>query len=231
MPEQNDAANPEESEAKKAGSSWLSVAVDYGPLIAFLISYRIFAPDSESIDDNIVLAALTTKSIVQSTGVFVVAAIIALAISRWWLGRVSPMLWFSTGLIVIFGGFTIWTGEQWIIQAKPTVLYAGFGVALLVGVAMGHALLKYLLEAAFEGLSDEGWIILSRNWGLFFLFLAALNLALVAYLTFEGWLWAKLWVFLPLTFLFTFANIPMLLKHGLDIGQDEEDEAADKPAD
>jgi intracellular septation protein len=29
-------------------------------------------------------------------------------------------------------------------------------------------MLKYLLEAAFEGLSDEGWRKLSRNWGLFF---------------------------------------------------------------
>lgn len=82
--------------------------------------------------------------------------------------------------------------------------------------------IKILLEAAFDGLSEEGWLKLSRNWGFFFLVLAALNEGLRAYLSFEAWLWAKLWVFMPLTFLFTFANIPMLLKHGLDIGQDTE---------
>ncbi len=217
----------EASEAKKAGSSWLSVAVDYGPLIAFLISYRIFAPDADAIEDDLVLAALTTKSIVQSTGVFIVAAMIALAVSKWRLGKVSPMLWFSTALIVVFGGFTIWTGDQRIIQLKPTVLYALFGVALLGGFFMGRALLKILLEAAFEGLTDEGWLKLSRNWGVFFLFLAGVNEVLVAQLSFEGWLWAKLWVFLPLTFLFTFANIPMLLKHGLDIGQNDAQDPAD----
>ena len=79
----------------------------------------------------------------------------------------------------------------------------------------GRALLKILLEAAFEGLSDEGWRKLSRNWGVFFLLLAGLNEALRVQLDFEGWLWAKFWVFLPLTFLFTFSQIPMLLKHGL----------------
>lgn len=217
-----------ENETKKAASSWLNVAVDYGPLLAFLLSYRVFAPDNEGIDDELVLAALTTKAIVQSTGVFIVAALIALGVSKWRLGRVSPMLWFSTALIVVFGGFTIWTGDQRIIQLKPTVLYTLFGVALLVGWQMGRALLKILLEAAFEGLSDEGWLKLSRNWGVFFLCLAALNEALVAYMSFEGWLWAKFWVFMPLSFLFTFANIPMLLKHGLAV-EDAEKVVKEEP--
>ena len=35
------------------------------------------------------------------------------------------------------------------------------------------------------------------------------------YLSFSGWLQAKLWVFLPASFLFTFAQMPMLLRHGL----------------
>jgi len=216
------------SEGQKAASSWLSVAVDYGPLLAFLAAYRWFSPDSDAIDDDLVLAALTTKAIVQSTGVFIVAAVLALGISKWRLGRISPMLWFSTALIVVFGGFTIWTGDQRIIQLKPTVLYTLFGVALLVGWQMGRALLKILLEAAFEGLSNEGWLKLSRNWGVFFLCLAALNEGLVAYLDFEGWLWAKFWVFMPLSFLFTFANIPMLMNHGLVV-EDPRDVVKDEP--
>ncbi|MEE4287987.1 MAG: septation protein IspZ, partial [Erythrobacter sp.] len=143
---------PPQSEGSKAASSWLSVAVDYGPLLAFLAAYRLLSPDTDGIEDDLVIAALTTKAIVQSTGVFIVAALVALGVSKWRLGRISPMLWFSTALIVVFGGFTIWTGDQRIIQLKPTVLYALFGIALLVGWQMGRALLKILLEAAFEGL-------------------------------------------------------------------------------
>jgi intracellular septation protein len=93
---------------------------------------------------------------------------------------------------------------------------------------MGKALLRILLEAAFEGLSEQGWLKLSRNWGVFFLGLAVLNEALRAQLTFEGWLWAKFWVFLPLTFLFTFSQIPMLLKHGLSF-EDRDEPFKDEP--
>jgi len=199
-----------DSETGKAGSSWINVAVDYGPLLIFLAVYRLNAPD----DPN---PAGELLAIIYGTGAFMVAAITALAISKWRLGKVSPMLWFSTALIVGFGALTIFFGDPVFVQLKPTIIYSIFGVVLIIGAVTGRAMLKILLEAAFEGLSDEGWLKLSRNWGVFFLLLAGLNEVLRATLDFEGWLWAKFWVFLPLTFLFTFANIPMLLKHGLAI--------------
>lgn len=210
-----------DAETKKAGSSWISVAVDYGPLLVFLAVYRFNAPN----DPN---PAGELLAIIYGTGAFMAAAVVALLISKWRLGRVSPMLWFSTALIVGFGALTIFLGDPVFVQLKPTIIYGVFGLALLVGFIMGRALLKILLEAAFEGLTDEGWLKLSRNWGVFFLVLAVLNEVLRAQMSFEGWLWAKFWVFLPLTFLFTFANIPMLLKHGLDVGQ-EEDVVKDEP--
>ena len=104
-----------------------------------------------------------------------------------------------------------------------------FGIILLAGFFAGRALLKILLEAAFEGLSNEGWLKLSRNWGVFFLLLAGLNEALRAQMDFEGWLWAKLWVFLPLTFLFTFSQIPLLMKHGLSFEEAKDDALKDEP--
>jgi intracellular septation protein len=36
-------------------------------------------------------------------------------------------------------------------------------------------------------------------------------------MSFESWLAAKLWLFLPLSFLFTFTQLPMLLRHGLSV--------------
>lgn len=205
----------ESSPKKSAGSSWLNVAVDYGPLLVFLGVYRFNAPAESNPLGEI-------NAIIYGTAAFMLAAVAALTISRWRLGKVSPMLWFSTALIVGFGALTIFFGDPVFVQLKPTIIYSVFGVALLAGFFMGRALLKILLEAAFEGLSDEGWLKLSRNWGVFFLMLAMLNEILRAQMSFEGWLWAKFWVFLPLTFLFTFANIPMLLKHGLDVGQEDE---------
>ena len=205
-----------QTEGKKAASSWLNVAVDYGPLLVFLGVYRWMAPDETNAASEII-------AIIYGTGAFMAASLAALLVSKWRLGKVSPMLWFSTALIMGFGALTIFFGDPTFVQLKPTIIYALFGVALLGGLALGKPLLRILLEAAFEGLSDIGWLKLSRNWGVFFLGLALLNEALRAQLTFEGWLWAKLWVFLPLTFLFTFTQIPMLLKHGLDVGHEQDE--------
>ena len=204
------------TEAKSAKSSWLNVAVDYGPLLVFFLTYRYFSPAAD--DDSIgqVLA------VIKGTGAFIVAAIVALVVSKVRLGKVSPMLMLSTALIVGFGLLTIFLRDEFWIQIKPTVIYAFFAAALLLGWWRGKALLKWALEAAFEGLTDEGWLKLSRNWGIFFVGLALLNEALRLNLSFGDWLAAKLWVFLPLTFLFTFTQIPMLLRHGLDVGQEDE---------
>jgi intracellular septation protein len=90
-------------------------------------------------------------------------------------------------------------------------------------------MLKYLLEAAFDGLNDQGWLLLSRNWGVFFFFLAVLNETLANTLTFESWLASKLWVFFPLSFLFTFTQLPMLLRHGLSPEGSKEEETTPPP--
>jgi intracellular septation protein len=199
-----------EAEAKKPKSGWLNILVDYGPLLVFFLTYRFYAPDGEDMAGEIF-------AVIRGTGAFIVAALAALAFSRWYLGKVSPMLWLSTALIVGFGALTIYFQDERFIQWKPTIIYIGFGVLLLGGWIKGKALLKILLEAAFDGLSDEGWLKLSFNWGLFFLFLAALNTALLFTISFESWLAAKLWLFLPLSFLFTFTQLPMLLRHGLSV--------------
>ncbi|WP_137678982.1 inner membrane-spanning protein YciB [Aurantiacibacter suaedae] len=199
----------------KSASGWLNVAVDYGPLLVFFLAYKWFSPDGED-------AAGEILAVVKGTGAFIVASLVALAVSKLRLGKISPMLWLSTVLIVGFGALTIYFQDERFIEWKPTVIYLGFGVMLLGGWLKGKALLKVLLETAFEGLTDEGWLKLSRNWGVFFLFLAALNTVLIYTISFEAWLAAKLWLFMPLSFLFTFTQIPMLLKHGLSLGDEEE---------
>ena len=209
------------TETSKPKSGWLNLAVDYGPVIVFFAVYKYYSPADRG---NSVAEVLAVMS---GTVAFMVAAVVALLLSKWKLGQVSPMLWLSTVLIVGFGGLTVLLHDPIWIQVKPTAIYLLFGVTLLIGLWRGKALLKILLEAAFEGLSDEGWLKLSRNWGLFFLVLAALNEGLRHWLSFGDWIAAKLWIFLPATFLFTFAQIPMLLRHGLAV--DEQAEVLENP--
>lgn len=209
------------NDGKKAAAGWLNLLIDYGPLAVFFITYWLKAPADKGDSIGVVLA------IVYSTSAFILAAIVALALSRFVLGKVSRMLLLSTVLIVGFGSLTVLFRDPFYVQVKPTVLYLFFGVVLLIGWLRGKALLQWLLEAAFEGLNDEGWLKLSRNWGFFFFFLAALNETLRHMLSFGDWLAAKLWVFMPLSFLFTFTQLPMLLRHGL--AASAEDEVVENP--
>ena len=216
-------AEAAKSEAKKARSGWINLLVDYGPLIVFFLTYRHYRPDGDD-------AVGEVFAVVRGTGAFIIAAIAALIVSKLRLGKVSPMLWLSTVLIVGFGSITIFLNNPFWVQVKPTVIYLLFALALLAGYWKGKPLLKWLLEAAFEGLDNEGWMKLSRNWGIFFLFFAGLNEVLRHYLSFGDWLAAKLWLFMPLSFVFTFANLPMLLKHGLAAEAVEEEETTLPPA-
>lgn len=207
-------ASNETAAPDRPKSGWVNLAVDYGPILVFFGVYRYFSPDDHGDAVGEVMA------VVRSTAAFVLASLIAIVVSKWKLGHISPMLWLSTALIVFFGSLTVIFQESFWIQIKPTVIYLFFGITLLIGWLRGVSLIKTLLGSAFEGLTDRGWMLLSRNWAFFFLLLAILNEVLRAMFNeangqFGTWITAKLWVFLPLTFLFTFAQIPMLMKNGM----------------
>ena len=102
---------------KKSGSGLLNLLVDYGPVLVFFLVYRQFSPPTDQHD-----AVGEVVAVVKGTGAFMLAAIVALGISRWRLGHISPMLWLSTALIVFFGSLTILLRDSMWIQIKPTVI-------------------------------------------------------------------------------------------------------------
>lgn len=203
-------------------SSWVNLLVDYGPLLVFFIAYRYFSPKDAGSQSLGAVVAVT-----KSTMVFMVATVLALVISKWRLGKISPMLWLSTILIVGFGSLTVFLGDPVWIQIKPTAIYLLFAAVLFGGLFRGKPMLRTLLQSAFDGLSEEGWLKLSRNWAWFFLFLAGLNEVLRHAVSFDTWLLVKLWGVSALSFLFTFAQIPMLLRHGL--GEETEAQVEQNP--
>ncbi|WP_091148813.1 inner membrane-spanning protein YciB [Novosphingobium sp. CF614] len=202
-------------------SSWFNLVVDFGPLLVFFLAYRYFSPAG----DNGGIGTVT--AVIKGTFAFMGATVIALIVSKWRLGHVSPMLWLTTILILGFGALTVVFHDAFWIQIKPTAVYLMFAGVLFVGLFRGKPMLRILLQSAFEGLDEEGWFKLSRNWAWFFLFLAALNTVLVFTVSFDTWLQAKLWGFTVLSFLFTFSQLPMVLKHGM--GEQAKEEFIETP--
>ena len=206
----------ETSKSEKPKSSWVNLIVDFGPLLVFFLAYRHFSPGSDGD------AIGTVAAVIKGTVAFMVATVIALGISKWRLGHVSPMLWLTTLLILGFGALTVVFHNAFWIQIKPTAVYLMFAGVLFFGLLRGEPMLKYLLQSAFEDLDETGWMKLSRNWAWFFLFLATLNTALVFTVSFDTWLQAKLWGFTVLSLAFTFSQLPMVLKHGMGAAATEE---------
>lgn len=181
------------------GESWLPMALDFGPLLVFFIATKFIG-------------------IFAGTATFMAAIAIAVAVSKWRLGKVSPMLWLSAILVLFFGALTLYFHDPQFIQAKPTIIYGFFALMLLGGWLRGKPLLRYLLQSAYSGLSEIGWLKLSRNWGVFFLVLAIANEIMRATLSFDSWLAIKVWGVTIISMLFAMANLPMLMKHGLTLG-------------
>ncbi len=194
---------------KKSEGSLLPLLLDFGPLLIFFAVFKLTQSDGA--------ALASTRAAINGTLAFMAAILVAVAVSKWKLGRVSPMLGLSAVLVVGFGALTVYFNDESFIQIKPTIIYTAFAVLLLGGWMTGRPLLRYLLQAAYDGLNETGWMKLSRNWGLFFAGMALINEALRYSLDFETWLTVKVWGVTALSFLFAMSQIPMLMKHGLAI--------------
>jgi intracellular septation protein len=188
------------SKAEPQGGAKL--IIDLGPLLVFF-AVNFLAP------------VPAVARIFVATGAFMVAMIAAMLFSAIRYRRISPLLWFSGIMVVILGGLTIWLHDRTFIQMKPTVYYALVAGLLGFGLATGRPLLQQVLGSTYPGLDADGWRKLTRNWALFFAFMALLNEAVWRNTSWDFWIGFKLWGALPLTFLFVAANIPMLLRHGL----------------
>ncbi len=199
---------------RKPTSPLFRMALDYGPLVVFfvanLLAGKIGLPDM--IDS-------LAQVIIASTA-FMIASVIAIIVSKWKTGHISPMLWLSAGLVVVFGALTLYFRDDTFIKMKPTIVYAMFSAILTFGLVTGRPLLQQLLETAYPGLSALGWRKLTINWAAFFAFMAVLNEVVWRHSTWDFWVGFKLWGAVPLTLLFALANIPMLLRNGLQMEKD-----------
>lgn len=182
----------------------LRMAVDYGPLIVFF-AINFLAP------------GLPIVRVITATVAFMIATVVALLVSHVRLGSISPMLWITAVLVIVFGGLTVYFHDERFIKMKPTFVYALFAGILGFGLATGRPLLQALLETAYPGLNERGWRKLTINWTIFFVFMAALNEGVWRNTTTDFWVSFKLWGAIPLTFLFALANVPMLMRNGLTI--------------
>ena len=175
----------------------IKLLIELGPIIVF------FYANGQYADEN------GMGGIVPATKVFMVAMAISMICSKLILKKIATMLWISAILVGVFD-------SELFIKIKPTILYTFFAITLLVGYAKGKPLIKTLMEAGFPPIEDIAWMKMSRNWGLYFAFSAILNEILWRNLSNADWISAKIWVFMPMSFIFAMSQMPIIMKHQIE---------------
>jgi len=98
---------------------------------------------------------------------------------------------------------------------KPTIINIIFAIALIFGkVFLNKNFLKFFFNNAIQ-MNEIGWDKLNYRWIIFFIFLALLNELVWRTQTEIVWVNFKVWGILPLTFVFTAFQIPLINKYKL----------------
>jgi intracellular septation protein len=189
----------------------LKMALELGPLLVFFFGNlrgewlsRTF-PELTAVGGPLLIA----------TALFMAATVVSLLVSKIVFKHLPVMPLVSGVVVMVFGGLSIWLQDETFIKMKPTIVNTLFGVVLLGGLAFGTSLLGYVFNAAFQ-LDAEGWKKLTLRWGVFFLFLAVLNEVVWRNFSDDVWVSFKVWGTMPITILFTLAQMPLIMKHSLE---------------
>lgn len=168
--------------------------LDFAPLAVFFIAYKLGGVMAATI-------ALMAATAISMAVVYAVERTLALA----------PLI---TGVVVmVMGGLTVALHDPGFIKIKPTVVNLVFASILLGGVVFARrGLLKYVLDVAFS-LSDAGWLILSRRWGFFFVFLAGLNEIIWRNFSEDFWVSFKVFGMFTLTILFAISQFRLVARY------------------
>ncbi|HEY0223452.1 MAG TPA: septation protein A [Pseudolabrys sp.] len=182
--------------AKKQLNPMLKLALDIGPLMLFFV--------------------LNAKlGIYVATGGFMLAVLIALAVSYVMTRHIAIMPVVTAVIVLVFGGLTLILHDDLFIKLKPTIIYILFGGTLLAGLALDKPFLSIMFDQMFH-LTPQGWRKLTWRWALFFLALAVLNEIVWRTQTTDFWVSFKLFGVVPLTFAFGALQYPLLVKYHPD---------------
>jgi intracellular septation protein len=180
----------------------LKLVLELGPLALFFFA-NAYSDRFGFMDDQRIYAA---------TGLFIVATVVALAISYALIGKLPIMPMVSGVVVLVFGGLTLALQNDVFIKLKPTIVNTLFGVILLGGLYFRKNLLQVVLDSVFE-LTEEGWRKLTFRWALFFFALAILNEIVWRTQTTDFWVSFKVLGIMPLTIVFALAQTPLLMRY------------------
>ena len=176
--------------------SFLKFIADFGPLLIF---FTIYYKSGNNL--SVAIPPLIIATIISVVVIYL-------------LDKKIPYIPLSGGIIIsLFGGLTLYFDNPIFLYMKPTIINLIFAVTLISGkVFFNSNFLKFFFKTAFQ-LDEIGWNKLNFRWAYFFIFLAILNELVWRTQPETIWVNFKVWGILPLTFIFTGLQLPLINKH------------------
>ena len=176
--------------------SFFKFIADFGPLLIFFIIYY-----KSGNNLSIAIPPLVVATIVAVIAVFFIEKKIP----------IIPVI--GAIIISLFGGMALYFDNPVFLYMKPTIINIIFAIVLIFGkLFFNKNFLKFFFRTAFQ-LDEIGWDKLNFRWAYFFIFLALLNEIVWRTQPETTWVNFKVWGLLPLTFIFTAFQIPLINKH------------------
>jgi intracellular septation protein len=172
----------------------MKLLIELGPLLVFF-------------------AGNAVGGIYVATAAFMATTLLSLAVARFRYHKVPVMPLVSAVVVLVFGGLTLYLQDETFIKLKPTIVYSMFAGLLAGGLLLRKPLLELLFGPVFS-LTEEGWRKLTFRWMAFFVAMAIVNEVVWRNFSTDAWVSFKAFGFLPLTFLFAIAQVPLLQRYG-----------------
>lgn len=192
---------------------------DLFPVIIFFVAYKLGDAHPEATQQILQSLGLPQPAGVNDKpGIYLATfvAIIASVMQILWVKlrghKVETMLWVSLGIIVVFGGATLWLHDESFIKWKPTVLYWVFAATIFGAALFGRNLIRGLMNTQLE-LPEVAWSRLNLSWGGFFAVMGLVNLWVAFNYSTDAWVNFKLFGSMGLMLVFVVAQGMMLSKY------------------
>jgi intracellular septation protein len=172
----------------------MQLFIEYFPLLVFFVINSI-------------------AGIYWATGGLIVAAFIQLFYYKFKKEKIPTKQWIIFGLIVVFGGLTIYLQNDAFLKWKVTIINAFFAGALLVSnTFFKKNIIKEFLSESLS-LPENIWSRLNFSWAMFFLFCSGLNYYIAFNYPLDTWVNFKVFGLTGLMFLFSITSILFLYKY------------------
>jgi intracellular septation protein len=134
--------------------------------------------------------------------------------------KISKMALISGIILTIFGGLTVFSGNDLFIKIKPTIVNIIFAIILIAGNFMHQPLLSKLLGNNLK-MSDTNYRILSKRFAVFFIFLAIINEIIWRNFSTDFWVAFKVFGMFTLSIIFTISQAPFIIKNQIEDKNDK----------